>query len=145
MRNLMEDLNSDELITLREHCYNITGEWIPFNWDEFGSIEDYTEYLKNNPIEFVEQKPQLIYKILREIENSMDVDCFDEQTISAESLNLSKAKWIKIMTLLLTENYVTGIKLSEKGIWHDPWIEFISPEITLRGLEYLEENSSLEK
>lgn len=46
MRNLMKELNSDEIVELRETCFDVTGEWIPFNWDEFGSVEDYKEHLK---------------------------------------------------------------------------------------------------
>lgn len=48
MSKLIEILSTDpEIVKLREACYNMTGKWIPFNWDEFSSLEDYKRFLKN--------------------------------------------------------------------------------------------------
>lgn len=51
---------------------------------------------------------RIIYKILRILQNSMDLEEFDRNSISAEALGLSVPKWSRLMAMLLKEGYITG-------------------------------------
>lgn len=51
---------------------------------------------------------RIIYKILRILQNSMDLEEFDRNSISAEALGLSTPKWSRLMAMLLKEGYITG-------------------------------------
>lgn len=88
---------------------------------------------------------KIIYKILRILEKSMDLEEFDNNSISNERLKLSYARWSRIMALLVSSGYVTGVKVSETFESEYPIITLGRPEITLKGLEYLEENTMMKK
>ena len=48
MGNLIDILRNDkEVQALRERYHEITGEWLGFHWDCFGSINEYKEYMRN--------------------------------------------------------------------------------------------------
>lgn len=49
-----------------------------------------------------------IYKILRILQKSMDLEEFKKNSISAETLGLSIPKWNRIMAMLLNEGYISG-------------------------------------
>ena len=49
---------------------------------------------------------RIIYKILRILQKSMDMEEFDKSSISAEILGLSIPKWNRIMAMLLNEGYI---------------------------------------
>lgn len=75
----------------------------------------------------------------------MDLDEFDKTSINHKSLDLSIARWSRLMALLVNEGYITGV---------DAWnvmncdylrVAMTRPEITLKGLEYLVENSFMKK
>lgn len=88
---------------------------------------------------------RIIYKILRILQNSMDLEEFDRNSISAGALGLSVPKWSRLMAMLLKEGYITGGET-----WNDmdcgyPRVALSRPELTLKGLEYLEENSLMKK
>ena len=84
---------------------------------------------------------KIIYKILRILEKSMDIEEFDKSSISKERLELSEARWCRIMALIVEEGYVKGVRVWNIFAGKTPSVEIISPYITLRGLEYLEENT----
>lgn len=47
MGNLIDMLrNDEEAESLRKKYHEITGEWLGFHWDCFGSIEEYKEHMK---------------------------------------------------------------------------------------------------
>ncbi len=87
---------------------------------------------------------RIIYRILWYLEKAMDYDEPDMDFIAADKLGISQQRWTAIMEMLVKEKYITGIEikrfadgevcLSESGI-----------QITLRGLEYLQENSLMQK
>lgn len=88
---------------------------------------------------------RIIYKILRILQNSMDLEEFDRNSISAEVLGLSTPKWSRIMIMLLDAGYITGAET-----WYDmrcgcKSVMLSGTELTLKGLEYLEENSLMKK
>ena len=88
---------------------------------------------------------RIIYKILRILQNSMDLEEFDRNSISAEELGLSTPKWSRIMAMLLKEGYITGGETWNAMDCGYPRVALSRPELTLKGLEYLEENSLMKK
>lgn len=85
-----------------------------------------------------------IYRILSTLERSMDVDEPDWECISAQRLGVTETRWRHLMQSLLEAGYLAGIKaISTKAGGLE--IVLIEPRITLNGLEYLEENSFMQK
>lgn len=88
---------------------------------------------------------RIIYKILRILQNSMDLEEFDRNSISAEALGLSTPKWSRLMAMLLKEGYITGGETWNAMDCGYPRVALSRPELTLKRLEYLEENSLMKK
>lgn len=74
----------------------------------------------------------------------MDCEEFEFQQISAEHLGISKCRWVKILEMLVQEEYVQGVTVSY-SLDKTPFIENRNIRITLKGLEYLSENSFMKK
>ncbi len=85
-----------------------------------------------------------IYRILRYLEKAMDYDEADLDFISAKSLNISERRWVMIMEMLAKEGYVDGIQV-KRAVDGDVALSVSGLRITLRGLEYLKENSAMKK
>lgn len=47
MNGLIQKLKEDEVQELKKRYHEITGEWLPFHWDCFGSIDEYKEHMRN--------------------------------------------------------------------------------------------------
>lgn len=75
----------------------------------------------------------------------MDLEEFDKESISRERLEISEARWCRIMAMLVNDGYVTGIKTWEAMDCGYPRVAIARPEITIKGLEYLEENTFMKK
>lgn len=88
---------------------------------------------------------RIIYKILRILQNSMDLEEFDRNSISAGALGLSVPKWSRLMAMLVKEGYITGGETWNAMDCGYPRVALSRPELTLKGLEYLEENSLMKK
>ncbi|MBU3226797.1 YjcQ family protein [Clostridium algidicarnis] len=88
---------------------------------------------------------KFIYKVLKILEQSMDLDEFDKKSISKERLELSEARWCRIMAILVNEGYISGIETWNSMDCNYPRVAVVRPEITLKGLEYLNENSIMKK
>ena len=87
---------------------------------------------------------RVIYKILRYLEAAMDYDEIDPDRLSAESLGISENRRIALLEMLVREEYVDGIGL-KRSADGAVTIFMSSPGITLKGLEYLHENSVMNK
>ena len=87
---------------------------------------------------------KVIYKVLKYLEQAMDYDEPDLDRISAAALGISEQRWVAIMEMLVREGYIDGmtVKRSTDG---NVTISNPHPRITLRGLEYLQENSAMQK
>lgn len=85
-----------------------------------------------------------VYRILRYLEKAMDYDELEMDFISANALGISERRWVAIMEMLVKEGYIdgVGVKRSADG---DVDLSISDPRITLRGLEYLKENSMMQK
>lgn len=88
---------------------------------------------------------KVIYKILKLIEASMDFEEFDEFCISPENLGISKERWKIIMNELVNEGYIKGVSLIPIVGSSTKEIKIIKPILTLKGMEYMEENSMMKK
>lgn len=75
----------------------------------------------------------------------MDLEEFDKESISKERLGISEARWCRIMALLVKDGYVTGIETWNSMDCEYPRVAIGRPEITIKGLEYLEENTFMKK
>ena len=87
---------------------------------------------------------KIIYRILRYLEKAMDYEEVDISFISAERFNLTERRWAAIMEMLAKEKYVDGISV-KRSIDGEIVLSLSNPRITLRGLEYLQENSTMKK
>lgn len=87
---------------------------------------------------------KVIYRILRYLERAMDLDEPDMQRISTETLGLSEQRWAAIIEMLVAEKYIDGMAVS-RSIDGGIVMSVSNPRITLRGLEYLHDNSIMQK
>jgi len=88
---------------------------------------------------------KLIYKILSILEKAMEYEEFDKSSISHEALNIPYPLWCRIMKMLDDNDYIEGVQVWQPMELSYPKVALIKPQITLKGLEYLEENSLMQK
>ena len=86
---------------------------------------------------------KIIYKILRTLEKAMEIAEFDISMISHEELGINITHWKSIMEMLLDNGYVKGISIIKTVGSNGIKIDDI--RITLKGLEYLSDNSLMNK
>lgn len=86
----------------------------------------------------------LIYKILKVLHKAMDDDEFDMDRISFHRLGITQNRWVRLIKMLVDSGYITGVTIMT-GADGDISISMSRPEITLKGMEYLEENSLMQK
>lgn len=86
-----------------------------------------------------------IYRILSILHKAMDLEEWDSNLLSPEVLGISLPMWSRLMAMLLKEGYITGGEAWKSFDVSYPKVKLVRPEITLKGLEYLEENSLMKK
>ena len=86
-----------------------------------------------------------IYRILSILHKAMDLEEWDSELLFPESLGISLPMWSRLMAMLLKEGYITGGEAWGSFDVSYPKVKLSRPEITLKGLEYLEENSLMKK
>ena len=81
-----------------------------------------------------------IYNILKTLEKAMDYEKIDISEIGYEHLGISKNRWVKYLEMMSDMELIKGISFRE---YVDGSTEVINDNIriTLKGLEYLSENS----
>lgn len=88
----------------------------------------------------------VIYKIFKALEQAMDYDEFDIKQISHTRLNISYPRCEKILIMLAKSGYIEGVICDQCSGDYYPHIEEpIAPVITLKGLQYLNDNSIMKK
>lgn len=89
---------------------------------------------------------RVIYKILKYLEAALDCDNPDFGAISAENLGVTKIRRDRLLIMLQDVGYISGlmtiVALDEPG---ERIYEPIHPNITVRGLEYLNENNIMQR
>ncbi len=85
-----------------------------------------------------------IYKILKTLETAMDCPEFDISQINHEKLGISKERWARYIEMMLDAGYVKGVKVY-MDCTDEMCVENDDIRITLKGLEYLTENSIMQR
>jgi len=88
---------------------------------------------------------RLIYKILKFLEASLHVEEFPLEQFKCENFKVSEQYFKEILKMLCDDGYVKGITFVQVLGQTTPGLKYIKPEITIKGLEYLEENSMMKK
>lgn len=86
---------------------------------------------------------KIIYKILKVFEKNLDVEGPDWEDLTPQKLNISEVLWQNLIQMLIKAGYIDGIKITSTAT--GTYITPINPQITLQGLQYLEENSMMRK
>lgn len=87
---------------------------------------------------------KIIYRILSTLEKSMDLEKCPTECIAPEHLKISEERWGKYMEMLCDAGYVKGVKI-QRYITGETSVNVKDIQITLKGLEYLSENSIMQK
>lgn len=85
-----------------------------------------------------------VYRILSQCEKDLDNDHVDIGRCDAESLCISENRWYHIIQMMHDVGYIKGIRMTQ---YTDGTIncDCRDIQITLKGLEYLQENSIMRK
>ena len=85
-----------------------------------------------------------VYRILSALEKAMDLPQFDVEQTGPEALGVSKERWSRYMEMMLDVGYIKGVTISQY-ITGETSVDARNIRITLKGLEYLQENSIMRK
>lgn len=85
-----------------------------------------------------------VYKILSTLEKAMDYPEFDLNLISAEKLGVSQERWCRYIEMMADTGYIKGVEMYV-DITGELNIEAQDMRITLKGLEYLQENTIMQR
>lgn len=86
---------------------------------------------------------QTAYKILHSLETKKKAD-YMGAIISPQTLGIEEDEWLDVIRSLLDEGYVAGISIKQ-DILGDVNVNIQSARITLKGAEYLRDNSAMRK
>ena len=87
---------------------------------------------------------KLIYQILTLLDKYLDHEDPDWSKLSAEHFKVTEKRFTHIMLMLYEAGYIDGSELIPLG-GNAYDFKPINPSITLRGMEYLEENTTMKK
>lgn len=85
-----------------------------------------------------------VYKILSTLEKAMDIPEFDISQIGPEFVGVSEERWARYMEMMADVGYIKGITVA-RNIAGNTIVRGKDIRITLKGLEYLQENSTMRK
>lgn len=86
---------------------------------------------------------QIAYKILYSLEHKNKVD-YMGQIIGPVALDVPEEEWIDVLQMLLEEGYISGAKIG-KDILGNQYADIKNVKITLKGAQYLSENSAMKR
>lgn len=88
---------------------------------------------------------RIIYRILKFLRDSMDFEEFDSDGFTAERFKTNPNRFAALLVQLQDSGYIQGLTV-KRYIRQEPFIKApVAPKITLKGLEYLSENSMMKK
>ncbi len=99
--------------------------------------------MNDNEIMEADKDLTIIYRILLNFEKQLDCEIFDMGFISPENLNIKKIRRDRYLQMLIEAGYITGIKVNEVN--GETYTTSPAPRITLKGIEYLAENSGMRR
>lgn len=86
---------------------------------------------------------QIAYKILYSLEHK-DRTEYMGQLISPDKLGVPADKWLEVMQTLMDEGYIAGVDVSA-DIPGETSVNIKAARITLKGAEYLRDNSAMRR
>lgn len=86
---------------------------------------------------------EIAYKILYSLENEKKAD-YMGIIISPAKLGIEPEKWADVLKTLCDEGYISGVKFTHDILGQDR-IDIGDAKITMKGAEYLHENSTMKK
>ena len=87
---------------------------------------------------------RIIYRILKTLEVSMDAEEFDRRAISAETLRVSEQRLLSILRMLVEAGLIEGVHIDVDAAGNF-MVSESRPRLTLKGLEYLNENGLMQR
>ena len=85
-----------------------------------------------------------VYKILTALEKAMDLPEFDISAVGPDALSVSPERWSRYIEMMADVGYIKGVSVS-RDILGETHVNAKNIRITLKGLEYLQENSIMQK
>ena len=85
-----------------------------------------------------------VYKILSTLEKAMDLPEYDISLIGADKLGVSEERWARYIEMMADVGYIKGVSIIQ-DVTGSTNIDAENMRITLKGLEYLQENSIMQK
>lgn len=85
-----------------------------------------------------------VYRILSSLEKQMDKPTVDESEFDNEQLGISKECWIKYIEMMQDVGYIKGCHIY-RNMYEDIKCDISNIQITLKGLEYFQENSIMQR
>lgn len=86
---------------------------------------------------------EIAYKILYSLEHKEKAD-YMGTVVGPEKLGVPPEKWLAVMELLLEEGYISGARIFT-DILGETHVDIKKCRITMKGAEYLRENSTMRK
>jgi hypothetical protein len=87
---------------------------------------------------------KLIYIILSQLEKDMDKPSVDIDAISYEILCITENRWLNIIEMLYRDGYIIGVTINRE-ITGNKNYNCDNMAITIKGLEFLKNNSLMKK
>jgi DNA-binding Lrp family transcriptional regulator len=87
----------------------------------------------------------IIQDILEHLDKSMDDETVDVKPISPEALGISQARWSRIIEMMLESGLIDGFSPIHRLGSSYQALKAVNPRITLRGIQFLAENSNMAK
>lgn len=85
-----------------------------------------------------------VYRILSALKKAMDLPGFDVQQIGHEALGATHERWCRYMEMMADVGYIKGVEI-QRFIAGETSVDARDIRITLKGLEYLQENGIMRK
>lgn len=85
-----------------------------------------------------------VYRILSALEKAMDLPEFNPDLIAPSIIGVSEERWKKYIEMMNDVGYIKGIEI-ERYITGSTSVSIRDIQITLKGLEYLQENTTMRK
>lgn len=85
-----------------------------------------------------------VYRILSALKKAMDLPGFDVQQIGHEALGATHERWCRYMEMMADVGYIKGVEI-QRFITGETSVDARGIRITLKGLEYPQENGIMRK
>lgn len=85
-----------------------------------------------------------VYRVLSALKKAMDPPGFDVQQIGHEALGATHERWCRYMEMMADVGYITGVEI-QRFITGETSVDARGIRITLKGLEYPQENGIMRK